>query len=104
MIVHTLASAIEEAQRTEPNPLKAILKVWFEHNELFLDYEKLNTARDNERLLESRCYWSETEHGWETDCKNIFVLNDGTPSEHNLKFCPYCRGHLMELCGEEVER
>jgi len=27
---------------------------------------------------------------WETDCGEIFVLNEGTPEDNDMKFCSFC--------------
>lgn len=42
-----------------------------------------------------RCTWRPGDYGeYNTSCKNAFVLNDGTPSDNNMKFCCYCGGLL----------
>lgn len=51
------------------------------------------------------CTWSEDEDGmWWTDCDQIHVFFDGTPTENSYKFCPYCGKELKEekYEGEEV--
>ena len=47
------------------------------------------------------CHWSEEEDMWETECKHAFVLNEGTPSENEMRFCSYCGGELIEVRMEE---
>lgn len=42
------------------------------------------------------CMWAEEDEYWETACGNSFVLNDGTPSDNDLKFCPYCGKFLHQ--------
>ena len=43
------------------------------------------------------CTWIENEDGvYETNCGNMFVFNDGTPSENGFAFCPYCGLELSE--------
>jgi len=46
------------------------------------------------------CEWGEEDGGlseyWETQCGNAFVLNDGTPKQNDMNFCPYCGGKLIE--------
>lgn len=45
------------------------------------------------------CAWTqeEDEGAWATDCGELFVLNDGVPSENRMRFCCYCGGALTEL-------
>lgn len=41
------------------------------------------------------CAWAEDQDGtWETDCGGAFVVNDGTPHENRMAFCPYCGREL----------
>ena len=43
------------------------------------------------------CTWTENVDGnWETSCGEIFVLEDGTPSENSMKYCCYCGASLKE--------
>lgn len=43
------------------------------------------------------CTWTEDVDGnWETTCGEIFVLEDGTPSENSMKYCCYCGASLKE--------
>ena len=43
------------------------------------------------------CTWTQNEDGvYETNCDNMFVFNDGTPSENGFAFCPYCGLELSE--------
>jgi hypothetical protein len=42
------------------------------------------------------CTWTENEDdAWETSCNHIFEVNDGTPLENEMQFCPFC-GKLIE--------
>ena len=45
------------------------------------------------------CAWTQEddEGAWATDCGELFVLNDGVPSENRMRFCCYCGGALTEL-------
>ena len=45
----------------------------------------------------SVCVWEEDSDGnWETACGNIFCLNEGTPSENEMRFCCYCGKQLSQ--------
>lgn len=33
---------------------------------------------------------------WETNCGNAWQLNEGTPTENHMKFCPFCGKPLEE--------
>ena len=46
------------------------------------------------------CIWTNatTDHSdtWETECGKMFTLNEGSPSDNDMKFCCYCGGSLEE--------
>lgn len=45
------------------------------------------------------CVWHndpETDNSWDTSCRQLFELYDGTPTENGMKFCCYCGGSLVE--------
>ena len=38
-----------------------------------------------------RCQWLENDDGnYDTHCGHCFILLDGSPSDNNMLFCPYC--------------
>lgn len=46
---------------------------------------------------EPACVWSRADEDtdtWETSCGSAFMLNDGTPKENLMKYCPYCGKRL----------
>ena len=47
--------------------------------------------------MREECVWKQDEDGvWETGCHNMFVLNDGTPKDNDMKYCPYCGKIVVE--------
>jgi hypothetical protein len=45
----------------------------------------------------TQCNWQEDEDGdWDTSCSHRFSLNEGTPTENNMKFCCYCGASVIE--------
>lgn len=55
--------------------------------------------------MSKKCKWKQDEYDiWETDCGNLFVVNDGTPSENKMKFCPYCGKELVESVYKNVSK
>lgn len=45
-----------------------------------------------------KCEWKQDENGvWETECGNMFEITEGTPNENDLKYCPYCGKHLIQI-------
>ena len=47
------------------------------------------------------CRWSPmnpNENGaWETQCGEAFWFEVGTPTDNNMKFCPFCGGALIQV-------
>jgi len=49
------------------------------------------------------CIWQENSNGsWETSCKNVFVLNDGTYEESVSNICPEDGMKYCCYCGNEI--
>ena len=49
----------------------------------------------------SPCAWTRSQEWedsdcWKTDCGNAWRLDDGTPSENHMSFCPFCGRKLEE--------
>lgn len=46
-----------------------------------------------------QCRWVNDDpdgwNAWETECEATFELNDGTPQDNGMKYCPYCGGELV---------
>jgi len=37
------------------------------------------------------CKWQQDSDGnWETECHEMFILNDGGPNDNRMNYCPYC--------------
>lgn len=42
------------------------------------------------------CAWSRDEDGNDdTECGQTWSLNDGTPTDNGMKFCPYCGRQIV---------
>lgn len=51
-----------------------------------------------EEELKGKCKWEQDFEGnWQTSCDNMFVLNDGTPEENEMKYCCYCGKKLEQV-------
>lgn len=49
------------------------------------------------------CIWTEDDDGtWATQCGHLFVLNDGTPLQNDMAYCPYCGNRLHENQRKEA--
>ncbi len=49
--------------------------------------------------MSESCRWVQDgvgEDHWDTDCKNRFSLNDGSPKDNRMMFCCYCGKPLVE--------
>ena len=50
---------------------------------------------------ESQCRWIDDGEGnWQTDCGEMFILIEGTPSQNDMSFCCHCGKPLVEKEGE----
>lgn len=56
--------------------------------------------------LEAYCFWYEDGEGselWVTECdKDFSLLGDGTPSEQEIVFCPFC-GKPIDECNPAID-
>ena len=46
----------------------------------------------------TNCNWNQydDEYGsYETDCGHGYVINEGSPTENGMKFCPFCGRTLL---------
>jgi hypothetical protein len=46
------------------------------------------------------CAWRKDEGYWETDCKNEFTINEGTPEENGMIYCCFCGKKIKEFAKE----
>lgn len=51
----------------------------------------------------SRCVWAEDgEDGpWASSCGHYWQFTDGTPTENDMKFCPFCGKPLEQVARDE---
>jgi hypothetical protein len=45
------------------------------------------------------CVWTQTEEEhtrWEASCGKVFIIEDGTPEENEMKFCTFCGKPIKE--------
>jgi len=57
--------------------------------------------------MEPVCMWtqdgmSEYDSFWESDCRNAFQFNEGSPKDNGFKFCPYC-GSSIEIIIKQTD-
>jgi hypothetical protein len=60
----------------------------------------------NDRASQPACTWTRGEYEdtvWETSCSQLFILDDGTPADNDMKFCAYCGKPLVEAQPEPCE-
>lgn len=63
------------------------------------DSQQSANATENQNV----CGWQRDEDGNDqTDCGGTWCLNDGTPPENGMKFCPYC-GKLIAWCSYQED-
>ena len=51
------------------------------------------------------CHWSQDDSdAWMTECRKAYGINEGTPEENRMKFCPFCGKELVGVpYVEELE-
>ena len=52
------------------------------------------------------CEWLQDDEDspiYNTSCGGIFVITEGTPEEHRMKYCCYCGRNLIEYLFETDE-
>ena len=50
------------------------------------------------------CIWMEDgDGGYSTSCGKAFIINDGTPEENGMNYCPFCGKPLMQEVFKEEE-
>lgn len=58
-----------------------------------------------EEQAEQYCYWlqqdDEFSEDWLACDDKLFCLQNGTPSENGMRFCPYCGKNLVEITYKE---
>ena len=58
-----------------------------------------------EEQREQYCHWLQQDgefgEDWLACDDKIFCLTNGTPSEHGMRFCPYCGKNLNEITYKE---
>lgn len=54
--------------------------------------------------LSTECHWSQdSEDGdtWAAQCGRYFTINDGSPSDNEMRFCCFCGKPLVEIRFED---
>lgn len=67
--------------------------------EVYANVELLYACQAANHYQPQICNWhqEDDEYGtWEGDCGSSFNLNEGTPSDNQMKFCCYCGKKLVE--------
>ena len=57
-----------------------------------------NGKRKGEQM--KKCIWGKEEACWSTDCGRKFVVNDGSPLENGMVYCPFCARVIYIKRGE----
>ena len=64
--------------------------------------EKARAALQSQDREDAFCVWHndpETDNSWDTSCRQLFEIYDGTPAENRMKFCCYCGKQIREAIG-----
>ena len=69
------------------------------HQEIFSAGYQAGRAALQSQDREEFCEWHndpETDNSWDTGCRQLFEIYDGTPSENRMSFCCYCGKPIQE--------
>ena len=50
-----------------------------------------------------KCGWFEDHYGWETGCGHRFEINDGTPFENDMRYCPFCGNPIDQHTADDLQ-
>jgi hypothetical protein len=66
---------------------------------LIKDFKKFLLSIIEEQPKKEFCEWTEDDidGGWDTQCDNKHLFIDGTPTQNDYKFCPYCSKIIKEV-------
>lgn len=62
--------------------------------------------RMNDCPIEKRCCWQQEDWDsgvWFTDCNNAFWLEDGSPEDNKMIFCPFCGKKLRGVPYQQTK-
>lgn len=66
------------------------------------EYE--DTGLEPSEIIKGKCKWTqydkESTGMYETGCEHLFEINNGTPSENNMRYCCYCGKRIVEVRDE----
>jgi hypothetical protein len=48
------------------------------------------------------CAWTDDGEAWATGCGQLFCLNDGGPTENDMRWCCFCGKPLVEVPFDEA--
>lgn len=61
--------------------------------------ESQATTLQSQDREDAFCVWRndpETDNSWDTSCRQLFEIYDGTPTENGMTFCCYCGKPIRE--------
>lgn len=62
-------------------------------------YQAGRATLQSQEPKDSFCVWHndpETDNSWDTSCRQLFEIYDGTPAENRMSFCCYCGKPIQE--------
>lgn len=67
-------------------------------------FSNLIQAGYDHAVLVKACEWREDWEGnWETQCGEMWSLDDGSPADNKMSYCPGCGGKLMQTDYHDPE-
>jgi len=61
--------------------------------------QRIDSVSEDREIQDTPCAWKQVDDDWgtwESSCGQLFCLDDGTPWQNNMRYCPFCGNSITE--------